>query len=174
MPDLSFTIEDVGPAGSPAEPLLGFRVRATDATAGRTRVHSVSLHAQVRVQPARRKYSDRDQGNLQALFGTPDRWSQTVRDFPWASVGATVPSFAGETDFELPVPCDLGDAHAVSRYFEALEGGDAPVLVLFSGTIVYEAYGIGPQVGFIPWDREARCRVPVAVWLNLFAETVAP
>lgn len=62
--------------------------------------------------------------------------------------------------------------HGATRYLDALEGGDAPVIFLFSGTIFYEAVGVGEQVGLIPWDREARYRMPIAVWKDLFAEAV--
>jgi len=164
MPDLSFRVEGAGPAPGAIE----FRLRVADAE--NAPVHRVALRCQVRIQPARRRYSEAEQAKLLDLFGTPDRWGQTVRDLPWAAVGVTVPPFVRETAVGLPVPCDRDPTRAAARYFDALDGGDAALLFLFSGTVFYEAAGVGPQVGFIPWDCEARYRLPVAVWKDLFAE----
>jgi hypothetical protein len=139
-----------------------------------TPITSVALRCQVRVQPARRRYSGPEQEKLLDLFGTPDRWGKTVRDLLWANVGVTVPPFAGETAVTLPVPCDRDPAHAAARYCDALDGGEVPLIFLFSGTVFYEAVGGRPQVAPIPWDREARYRLPAAVWKNLFAEVATP
>jgi hypothetical protein len=168
MVDLTFAVDGAGPVRDAATPAVGFRLRVTAGVP----VHSAALRCQVRIQPARRRYSPAEQERLLDLFGTPDRWGKTVRDLHWATVDVTVPPFAGETAAGLPVPCDRDPTRAASKYFDALDGGDAAVLVLFSGTVFYEAAGVGPQVGFVPWDREARFRLPVAVWKDLFAEAV--
>jgi hypothetical protein len=81
-----------------------------------------------------------------------------------------IPAFAGQTMAELPVVCETDSTSATFRYFDALEGGDVSLNFLFSGTILYEATGVGPQIAPIPWDREARYRFPVSIWKGLSAE----
>ncbi len=167
MLELDFTVDG---ARSVPVPAVTFRlnIRAADSTS----IHSIDLRCQVRVQPARRRYTPAEQSALVDLFGTPDRWGKTVRDLVWASASAAVPPFEGSTTVELSVRCGRDPNHGATRYLDALEGGDAPLIFLFSGTIFYEAVGIGEQVGLIPWDREARYRMPIAVWKDLFAEAV--
>ena len=174
MVELNFAIEDSAPVRDAAAPAIGFRLRVAEPAARPTPVHSIALRCQVRIQPARRRYSVPEQERLLDLFGTPDRWGKTVRDLPWAAVNVTVPPFAGATTVELCVPSDRDPTRAATRYFEALDGGEAALVFLFSGRMTYEAAGLVPQVGFIPWDREARYRLPVALWKDLFAEAVSP
>lgn len=174
MVELNFAVEDAAPLRDAAVPAIGFRLRVAEPAARPTPVHSIALRCQVRIQPARRRYSATEQERLLDLFGTPDRWGQTVRDLPWAALSVALPPFAGATTVEVCVPCDRDPTRAATRYFDALDGGEAALLFLFSGQVVYEASGVGPQVGFIPWDREARYRLPVAVWKNLFAEAATP
>ncbi len=38
---------------------------------------------------------------------------------------------------------------------------------MFSGTIFYEPAGAGFQIEQIPWDREAKFRLPVRVWQEM-------
>lgn len=45
-----------------------------------------------------------------------------------------VPSFTGEIETDVPVPCSYDMDIAAGRYFSALEDGEAPLLMLFSGT----------------------------------------
>lgn len=171
MPELTFAIEGATPVRAAAVPVVGFRVRVGVRGTGPAAVHSILLHCQVRIEPARRRYAPAEQERLRALFGEPERWGRTVRDVLWANVSAAVPPFVGETEIELSVPCDPDLAHAATRYLDALEAGDAPLVFLFRGTVFYEAAGVGTQVGLIPWDREARHRLPIVVWKDLFAGT---
>jgi hypothetical protein len=174
MVELNFAVDGAAPVRDTAAPAIGFCLRITEPAADPTPVHSVALRCQVRIQPARRRYSTAEQAKLLDLFGTPDRWGRTVRDLPRETAGVTVPTFVGEAAVELPVPCDRDPTRAATQYFDALDGGEVSLIFLFSGTIFYEAAGLGPQVGFVPWDRQARYRLPVAVWKELFAEAVAP
>ena len=70
MPELDFTIEGARPISGPA-PVVAFRLRVRCADS--TPIHSIALRCQVRVQPARRKYSLAEQAALIELFGTSDR-----------------------------------------------------------------------------------------------------
>src|SRR5579883_2436022 len=167
MPDLNFAIESAEPVRPAATPLLGFRVRVTERVAEPTPIHSVVLRCQVRIEPARRKYETAEQERLIDLFGTPERWGKTVRDMLWAHVSAAVPPFRGETTIELQVPCSFDFTLAATKYFDALETGEIPLCFLFSGTIFYETEG-GLRVSQISWDREAKFRLSVASWKDVF------
>ena len=165
MPDLSFRVEGAEPERIAAAPLLLFKLRVTDAAPAP--VHSVVLRCQVRIEPARRRYSAAEQDRLLDLFGTPERWGQTLRPMLWTHVGAALPSFAGGCAADLPVPCSYDFSLAATKYFAALEGGEIPLCFLFSGTVFYESEERGLQVAQVPWDREAYFRLPAATWKAL-------
>jgi len=161
MPEWRFGIES-------AESLpkaIGFRIAVLKTSGDPAPVRSMGLNCQVRVEPARRRYSAVEQSRLFPLFGEPERWGQTVRGIPWASLTTTIPAFEEETTAELRVP--IVAEGAAAAYSSALEEGEAPLRFLFSGFIFYEA-GIGLQAAPIPWDREACYRLPVGVWKNAF------
>jgi hypothetical protein len=162
MPDLSFRVEGAEPFPHAAAPQLAFKlgIRA----AGNAPVHSLMLRCQVRIEPARHRYSAAEQGRLRDLFDRPERWGQTLRPMLWTHTSVIVPPFTGDTVVELPVPCTYDFNVAATKYFAALEDGEVPLLLLFSGTVFYEAEGSGLQVAQVPWDREATYRLPVMVW----------
>jgi hypothetical protein len=167
MLDLSFLVEDAQPERFAAEPLLLFKLRITETGSAATPIHAVALRCQVRIEPARRRYSAREQERLVELFGTPERWGQTLRPMLWTHVSTVVPSFTGTTSVDLPVPCSADFSLAATKYFEALEDGDLPLCFLFSGTIFHEAGDGSLQVAQIPWEKEATYRLPVATWRRL-------
>jgi hypothetical protein len=78
-----------------------------------------------------------------------------------------VPGFRGETRVELPVPFTYDLELASTRYLHALGDGDAPLLLLFSGTVFFAGGGTGLQVEQVPWDREASVRLPAATWREM-------
>ncbi len=167
MPELSFQVDGAEPERHAAAPLLLFKLRVTEAGTPPGPVHAVTLRCQVLIEPARRRYTAAEQGRLLELFGTPERWGQTLRPMPWAQVSAVVPSFTGSCAADLAVPCDFDFSLAATKYFDALEGGDIPLCFLFNGTIFYEAPEVGLQVAQVSWDREAYFRLPVATWRGL-------
>jgi Family of unknown function (DUF6084) len=168
MPDLDFRVEGAEPERFAAAPLLLFKLRVTQA--GReepTPIHSVVLRCQVRIEPGRRRYAAGEQERLLDLFGTPDRWGQTLRPLLWTHVSATVPPFTGSTVVNVPVECSSDFSLAATKYFAALEGGEVPLCFLFSGTIFYEGPEGALQVAQIPWEKEASFRLPAATWRGL-------
>lgn len=176
MPDLDYRVDGVRPHRA-GEPGLLFRLDITEpgsSGGSPTPIHSILLRCQVRIEPGRRRYSPGEQSQLLDLFGTPDRWGETVRSLPWANLTVNVPAFRGETAVDLAVPLDQDMTRAPTRYLNALETGEAPLIFLFSGTVFYERIGTGLQVAPIPWDREARYRLPVAIWKPLTPEPAAP
>jgi hypothetical protein len=125
------------------------------------------VQAQIQIQAAQRPYDDREKERLEDLFGTPDRWGQTLRNRLWTHASATVGPFSGITETVLPVQCTYDFNVIATKYFYALEGGEVPLLFLFSGTIFYSGPDGGLQVQRIPWDRESIYRMPVNVWADL-------
>ena len=66
----------------------------------------------------------------------------------------TVPSFAGGTTVNLELPCSFDFNLAATKYFHALEAGEIPITVMFSGTVFYaesdgrlqvDADSVGPR-----------------------------
>jgi hypothetical protein len=170
MPDLNFQVDGAEPQRFAAEPLLLFKIRVTEAlpsTARPTTIHSVALRSQIRIEPARRRYADHEKARLLDLFGTPERWGQTVRPMLWTHAGATVGPFTKETTVELPVPCSYDFGLAATKYFDALDGGEIPLCFLFSGTVYYETDGDSLQIAQIPWEKEADFRLPASTWRAL-------
>jgi hypothetical protein len=170
MPELDFRVEGAEPERFAAAPLLRFRLRITEAARAQTPVQAVLLRCQVRIEPARRRYSAVEQQRLLDLFGTPERWGQTLRPLLWTHVSATLPPFTGSAVADLPVPCSYDFSQAATLYFTALEEGDLPLCFLFSGTIFYEADEGSLQVAQIPWEKEATFRLPAATWQRLMDE----
>lgn len=170
MPDLDFRVQGAEPQRFAAAPHLLFKLRideAVPAGAEPTPIHAVALRCQVRIEPAKRRYEAHQQGRLLDLFGTPERWGQTLRPMLWTHVSTVVPPFKGNTAVDLPVPCSYDFNLAATKYFHALDGGDIPLCFLFSGTIFYEAAEGALQVAQVPWENQASFRLPAATWREL-------
>ncbi len=125
------------------------------------------LRCQVRIEPTRRRYQAADEPRLRDLFGTPERWGQTMRTLLWTHVSAVVPPFTGIGAMDLPVPCSYDFSLAATRYFDALKGGELPLCFLFSGTIFHEAEDGALQVAQISWEKESSFRLPAETWRGL-------
>jgi len=161
VPSLSFRIEGAEAAAFAAAPTLLFRLGIENA--GGEPIRSISLNVQLRISPAQRRYSAGEQTRLRDLFGEPQQWSTTLRSLLWTQATLVVPPFEGAIAVELPIACTYDFEVASAKYFAALEGGEIPIELLFSGTVFYPGSD-GLQVVQLPWDREARCRLPVALW----------
>jgi hypothetical protein len=81
-----------------------------------------------------------------------------------------VPRFAGATAVELHVPCTFDFNLAATKYFYGLNSGEFALCFQISGTIFYQREDGGLQVSPVPWDKEARYRLPVGVWKELMEE----
>ena len=166
MPDLNFQVQAAGPVAHAAAPLLAFRLEITNDDAAE-QIHSIVLQCQIQIEVPRRGYSAGEQAGLLDLFGEPERWGQTLRSMLWTHANVNVPPFTGKTSVDLPVPCSFDFNVAATKYFHALENGEVPLSLLFSGTIFYESGALPLQVARIPWSKDARFRLPVTVWKQL-------
>jgi hypothetical protein len=169
VPDLSFTVERAEPEPHAAAPLLVIKLRiAIGATEHETTtIPAIALRCQIRIEPTRRRYAPQEKERLLDLFGEPERWGQTVRSALWTHTSAVVPPFTGSTVVDLPVPCSFDFNLAATKYFHALEDGEVPLCLLFSGTVFYTDEDGYLQVSQIPWEKEVTFRLPVAVWKDM-------
>jgi hypothetical protein len=164
MTELSFTCLDVRPEAYAAAPTLLFRLRI-EVAAGQ-RVRALALRTQIRIEPARRGHSEQEAGRLLELFGERGRWGDTLKPFQFANTSTVVPSFTDSIEVDVAVPCSYDMEVAAGRYFHALQDGQIPFILLFSGTI----FGDGEKnlwIEQVPWHAEARYRMPVAVWRTM-------
>ncbi len=165
MPDLSFHVDGAEAVAFAATPTLAFKLRI--ANAGGEKVHSVLLRCQIQIETVRRRYDGGEQSRLSDLFGPPEEWSRTLRTLFWTRIDLSVPGFVGETAVDLPVPCTYDFDVAATKYFDGLADGEAPLCLLFSGTVFYATEGRPVQVFQIPWEKEANFRLPVRVWREM-------
>ena len=166
MPDLSFTVESAEAVQFAAQPLLALKLHLENANPEEM-IHNVTLRAQIQIESPRRQYSGEEKQQLLDLFGPPERWSQTLRPMLWTHAQAVIPSFAGSTTADLQIPCTFDFNVAATKYFHAISGGDIPLNLLFSGSVFYADADGTLQVVPVPWNKEARFRLPVSVWREM-------
>jgi hypothetical protein len=161
MTTLAFEVIGARPEPHAAVPTIMMRLRVSETSGGE--VHAAALRCQIRVEPQRRRYRPEEQERLYDLFGEVPRWGDTLRPFLWTHVSTTLAGFAASSEFDLPVVCTYDFEVAGAKYLHGLEGGDVPLLLLFSGT-VFSKGTTGFAAEPVGWDREASYRLPVAVW----------
>lgn len=166
MPDLQFQIEGAEAVSHAAAPLLALKLRITSDPADQP-IHTLSLRCQIQIEPTRRRYVSEEQEKLRDLFGEPERWSRTVRSLLWMNTSIAVPGFTGSTIVDLQLPCTFDFNVATTKYLHALDAGDIPLCVLFSGTVFYAGEEGALQVAQIPWDREVNYRFPASIWKQM-------
>lgn len=164
MSNLSFTVADVFAERYAAAPQLTARLRIEEST-GEV-IHAIALRAQVRIEPQRRKYTADEESGLLDMFGTRDRWFDTLKPFMWMQCSAMVQGFTGITEVDLAMPCTYDFEVTWSKYLHALKDETIPVVFLFSGTAFTRGTN-GFGVEQVPWDCEARYQIPVSVWRQM-------
>ena len=147
-----------------AAPALHFRLRAKE-TAGRD-VYMVALSTQVHIDPGLRSHDAGTRERLVDLFGAPERWAATTSSIVWARVETLLPSFTGEAEFTLVVPCTYDLEVTFARYLDALPDGEVPLSFHFSGRIFYRGEDGRLQIVLTPWTSAVH-RMPVTVWRSM-------
>jgi hypothetical protein len=164
MVDLAFECVDVQPEAYAVAPTLTFQVRVTASDS--TRVHAIALRCQIRLDPARRRYSDAEADLLRDVFGDRARWGDTLKPMQFAQVSTMVPSFSESIDVPLSIPVTYDLEVAAGKLLHALDGEPIDLTLMFSGAI----FGVGDR-GFwvepVPWHSEAKFRMPTSVWPTL-------
>jgi hypothetical protein len=161
MGDLVFDCVGAQAQKHAAVPTAVLQLRVSETT--RMRVGGVVLRCQIRIQPQRRRYSAAEGERLLDLFGTRDRWADTLKPLLFTTVTVMVPAFTGCIDLDVPVPCSYDLEVAASRYFDSLDDGEIPLLLLFSGTVFAQG-PTGLVIEQVPWHKECSFQLPVRVW----------
>ena len=133
------------------------------AETGGQKVEAIALRCQIRIEPTRRHYTDAEAERLNDLFGDTQRWADTLRPLQFTTVSVMVPGFTGSVELDLPVLLSYDLEIGSTKYFAGLEGGEIPLLLLFSGTVFTTVDG-RMQAQQVPWSKEASYRLPVSLW----------
>jgi hypothetical protein len=169
MPELNFQINRVETATRGLVPLMHFSLEVhTDNPA--ESVQGLILNAQIQIQSPQRVYNAAEKERLVDLFGTPERWGQTLRNRLWTHATCTVGAFTGVAEAIIPVPCTFDLNIAATKYFYALDDGEVPLLFLFSGSAFYLSAEGALQLERISWNKECTYRMPVQKWKDLMEE----
>jgi hypothetical protein len=168
MPELDFQIVGVEAASRGLTPLLHFKLKVT--TPAMEPIQALILNAQIQFQSPQRSYTAAEKDRLVELFGTPERWGQTLRNRLWVHANTTTGSFTRETETTLPVSCSYDLNLASTKYFYALDSGNVPLLFLFSGSVFYTTPEGRLQVERVSWNKECTCVLPVQTWKDLMEQ----
>ena len=123
-------------------PTFSLRLRISE-TSGEP-VAAIALRCQLRIEPARRRYSAAEAERLHDLFGDTDRWADTLKPLQFTMVSLMVPGFTGSTEVDVPITASYDLEVAATRYFAGLDDGTVPLLLLFSGTLFGTVDGRAP------------------------------
>jgi hypothetical protein len=161
-PRLAFSVAGAQTLRHAATPTIGFDLRI--AREGGGPVQSVAMAVQVRIAATRRGYSEAEQARLVELFGLPGDWGRNLHGLLWSQQSLVVPAFEDETVAQLPMACTYDLEVGAAKYLYALEDGEVPLELLFSGTVFYPGADDRLRAALIPWSSEAGHRLPVRVW----------
>lgn len=160
-PELDFSV--VGAAVEPhsSVPTLRFDLRID---AGGASVRSLSLNVEARILAQQRRYDEAEGERLFELFGAPKDWGRNVRGLQWSRTSFVVPSFEGEVETGLSIPCSYDFDVAANKYLHAVREGEIPLEFLFSGSVFYPSPSGALRTVRLPWDRECRFDMRAALW----------
>jgi len=159
--ELVFDCIGASPDKYAVAPSMSLKLRISE-TSGQ-RVDAIALRCQIRIEPARRRYSAEEAERLNDLFGDTARWADTLKPMQFTTVATMVPGFTGSIEVDLPIPFTYDLEIGTTRYFTGLEGGEIPLLLLFSGT-VFSKVDDKLSIQQVPWSKEAHYRLPLTVW----------
>jgi len=165
--DLTFTCFDGRAERHAAVPTILLRLRIEEASGAE--VSAIVLRCQLRIESQRRQYGPAEADRLLELFGGTERWGDTLKPLHFANLSVTVPGFEGATEIDIHVPCTYDFDVVASKYLNALDDGEVPLLLLFSGTM-FTRTETGYSVTPVPWHKEASYRLPARVWREMMNE----
>ena len=163
MPDLKITVVGAAAERYAAVPTIGFRLNVVNADPQET-IYTIALRCQIQLEVTHRHYTAEEQSNLKDLFGTPERWGQTLKSMLWTHASVVVPQFTGSTEVLLQVPCTFDFSVGATKYFHGLKDGELPLNFMFSGSVFYRNETGQVQVSPISWSLESRFRLQLAAW----------
>jgi len=164
MSPVSFEVVGARVEAYAAVPTLILRLRITAADG--MPVHAIALRSQIMIEPKRRHYDHDEESRLTELFGETPRWGDTLRPFLWTNVSLTVSGFTSVTEIDLPITCTYDFEIASAKYMHSLDGGEIPIVAMFSGT-VFGRSAAGLNAAPVSWSEEASYRLPVSLWRDM-------
>ncbi|MEO7294340.1 MAG: DUF6084 family protein [Ginsengibacter sp.] len=166
MPDLKFEIISSHVKQYAAIPTLVFNLQITN-DAENEEVYAAALKCQIIIEAVKRRYNEETKDRLYELFGDAARWHETLRTTFWQIVTVPVPRFIGKAVVEINVPCSEDQGLAAGKYFYAVRDDTVPLAFLFSGTLFYKDPEGNLQITLVPWEKEAFCKMPAALWQEM-------
>ncbi len=164
MSDLRFSVLGARVEPYAVVPTLMLRVRIREASGAK--IHAIGLKVQIQIESQRRHYNAEEEARLFELFGEPARWGDTLRTILWTHVGTMVSAFEGATEIDLPLQASYDFDVAAAKYFHALDQGDIPLLLQFSGS-VFAQVDNGIAFSQVAWNQESSFPLPVKLWRDL-------
>jgi len=164
MTELVFDCLDAHAERHAAAPTMILKLRIAELTG--ESIHAMTLQIQIRIEAQRRRYADREADRLSDLFGETSRWGDTLKPLHFTSLALTVPAFTGSVELDLPVPCTYDFDVTSAKYMNALDDGEIPLILLFSGS-VFSRGTSGFAVERVPWNKEAQYRLRVSTWREM-------
>jgi hypothetical protein len=163
MSDLGIEVVGVTVEPYAAVPTLAVKLHLSSTVP----VHALVLRVQVRIEPQRRTYTPAEEDRLLELFGETPQWGESLRPFLWTHLETSLQGFTGSTMADVPMVCSYDFDVAAAKYLHGLDGGEVPLVFLFSGTVFAKGPDGGFAVQLVPWHLESRYGLPVAVWREL-------
>ncbi len=161
MAELAFDCLEARPDRFALAPSMSLSLKIAETTG--QRIDAIALRCQIRIEPARRRYTRTEAERLNDLFGDTQRWADTLKPMQLTTVSTMVPGFTGSIEIDLPIQLSYDLEIGSTRYFAGLDGGEVPLLLLFSGTVFGSADG-KLMVQQVPWSKEAQYRLPLSIW----------
>ncbi|MGN6793582.1 MAG: DUF6084 family protein [Streptosporangiaceae bacterium] len=161
MADLAFDCIGARPEKFALAPSMSLSLKIAETTG--QRIDAIALRCQIRIEPAKRRYTKAEAERLNDLFGDTERWADTLKPLQLTTVSTMVPGFNGSIEIDLPIQLSYDLEIGSTRYFAGLDAGEIPLLLLFSGTVFGSADG-KLAVQQVPWSKESQFRLPLSTW----------
>ena len=163
MPDLAFRVDTAKMVPFSASPLLALDLEITNEPTAEA-IHAIMLQCQVRIDAVQRAYGPEERERLGEVFGTPDMWTRSLKGLLWTQTTVLVPRFTARTVVQVSLPCSIDFNAATAKYFYGLGGGDVPLILLFSGTVLHAGPDGQLSAAQIAWTKETPFRLPLKVY----------
>jgi hypothetical protein len=165
-PAPEFRVRAVRDLSGMIAPTLGFELCVEDRSS--RPIQMIALHCDIRIDRARRELSRVERARLADRLEEPGSAS-SASQLAWARADVIVPGFTSSVTFTLQVPCTFDLELATARYLQALDGGNASLQFLFSGSVFYVDDAERLQLVPIARDREARFELPAPSWQQMMS-----
>ncbi|MBD2892930.1 hypothetical protein amrb99_18500 [Actinomadura sp. RB99] len=165
VPELALDLLGIEPEPFAAAPTLNLRIALRRPDGGP--VQCVLLTTTVTIAAARRRYEDAERDRLVRMIGPASLSDDPPGGLLWARIGLTVPTFRGETEVTVALPCGHDMQVTADQYLRALGGGEVPLDLAFDGTVFYPGKDGVLRTAQIPCRHQATGELSVAMWRSL-------